>query len=320
MGYPWIGSAVPRAPDAMLRAAESLGCDLPTVHAVWDVEARASFRPDGSLERRFEPHHMPGSTLGWRDSLKIGQARRDAMLREAHAASPDRALQATSWGGPQIMGFNAASAGYGSASEMVADFAASEDAQVQGFVRLVRAWGLDGALRAHDWHGFARRYNGSGQADVYAARLEAAWRRRSGRPSPEVLRAGSEGDSVRELQAALGLARDGIFGAATEAAVRRFQERAGLPVDGVVGKRTWDALRAGDGPAAPRPRPQPDSTDRMLDRAVDIGGKIGAGAASVEGVRRVLPEAAWELLAMGLVAAGLAVVAVMVLRFARRRA
>ena len=70
---------------------------------------------------------------------------------------------------------------------------------------------------------------------------------------PGVLRKGSSGTAVRELQfylylmsayessiPAIGI--DGQFGASTEAAVRAYQRFAGLTVDGVVGRTTWDSL------------------------------------------------------------------------------
>lgn len=63
-----------------------------------------------------------------------------------------------------------------------------------------------------------------------------------------VLRRGSWDEAVGELQALLRasgymLAVDNEFGAATELAVMLFQERAGLARDGIVGERTWAALR-----------------------------------------------------------------------------
>jgi len=62
------------------------------------------------------------------------------------------------------------------------------------------------------------------------------------------LKAGDEGDSVAELQNALGidwLKEDGIFGPATEAAVKAFQTSNGLTPDGVVGPDTWAKLDGG---------------------------------------------------------------------------
>jgi hypothetical protein len=59
------------------------------------------------------------------------------------------------------------------------------------------------------------------------------------------LRRGARGDLVREIQATVGVAADGVFGPGTEAAVRQFQRDNGLVPDGIVGPRTWAALGAG---------------------------------------------------------------------------
>ena len=50
------------------------------------------------------------------------------------------------------------------------------------------------------------------------------------------------GTSVADLQRALGLPADGVFGRQTAHAVREFQRNHGLRADGVVGPATWAAL------------------------------------------------------------------------------
>jgi peptidoglycan hydrolase-like protein with peptidoglycan-binding domain len=50
------------------------------------------------------------------------------------------------------------------------------------------------------------------------------------------------GTTVADLQRALGLPADGVFGRQTAHAVREFQRRHGLRADGVVGPATWAAL------------------------------------------------------------------------------
>ena len=57
-----------------------------------------------------------------------------------------------------------------------------------------------------------------------------------------VVKRGDRGKAVRQVQSALGVAADGVFGAQTERAVKRFQKRKGIAVDGVVGPQTREAL------------------------------------------------------------------------------
>jgi N-acetyl-anhydromuramyl-L-alanine amidase AmpD len=58
------------------------------------------------------------------------------------------------------------------------------------------------------------------------------------------LRRGARGQLVNVIQAAVGLAPNGVFDAETEAAVRQFQRRHGLVPDGIVGPRTWATVMA----------------------------------------------------------------------------
>ena len=57
-----------------------------------------------------------------------------------------------------------------------------------------------------------------------------------------LLKQGSRGEQVKELQRALGIAADGIFGSGTALEVRRFQSANGLTADGIVGPATWEAI------------------------------------------------------------------------------
>ena len=92
----------------------------------------------------------------------------------------DAALQATSWGAFQIMGFHWKTLGYASVQEMAATMDTA-GGQLDAFVRFVEADPvLVDALRRQDWHGFAGRYNGPGQVDHYAGRIAQAYARHGG--------------------------------------------------------------------------------------------------------------------------------------------
>ena len=92
-----------------------------------------------------------------------------------------------------------------------------------------------------------------------------------------ILRRGTKGDDVKELQQALGILVDGYFGPVTEAAVRTLQTKTiGLIVDGVVGPRTVEALRL-PVPIKPDPKPRPVPTYATLSQ-VDAHFEKGTAA------------------------------------------
>ena len=103
-----------------------------------------------------------------------------------------------------------------------------------------------------------------------------------------VLRNGSNGGAVKELQAKLNahgaspaLSVDGGFGPLTEAAVRAFQTAKGLLVDGVVGSQTWAALdkapQAVTPPPAPTPAPEQPASEEFInaDEAIAFWMSVG---------------------------------------------
>lgn len=291
MTYPWVGAARPMPPQAMEDAARRLGCDTAAIRAVWDIEAGGkNYLSDGSVIRRFEPHHMPGSSLNWLDSKALTRGQREKAFMQAFKKNPEAALRASSWGGPQIMGFNAAKAGHPSSEAMVQAFADSAQAQLDGFVDLVTSWGLDSAIRAHDWGAFARRWNGSGQVSYYAGRMEKAYRRHSGgAKSPQVLRVGDRGAAVKKLQRALGISADGVFGPRTKEQTEAFQSKAGLAVDGVVGQRTWAALETARNA---KPATQRTNGEAMADKVAKYGSVAGTVTGAAASANRVIPAEA----------------------------
>jgi hypothetical protein len=82
----------------------------------------------------------------------------------------------------------------------------------------------------------------------------------------KLVRAGASGASVAQIQKALGISADGVFGPQTRQAVRRFQTAKGLLVDGIVGPVTLRAL--GLATAAPAPAAAVESDVAAKSRAL----------------------------------------------------
>ena len=66
-----------------------------------------------------------------------------------------------------------------------------------------------------------------------------------------LLKNGSRGEEVKQLQTLLGLGADGIFGPGTEAKVKEWQAANGLAADGIVGDGTWGKMFGAPAPAVP---------------------------------------------------------------------
>src|SRR5215218_3037528 len=117
--------------------------------------------------------------------------------------------------------------------------------------------------------------SGNAQSDVAAAPQQTIEVREGGLP----LTFGSEGPLVAEVQRALGIAADGIFGIQTDAAVRRYQSRTGLQVDGIVGPSTWSALIE-HGSAVGGSNVPEKVKDRIAATLQTAGRQVGGSAAT----------------------------------------
>ncbi|KRE39194.1 hypothetical protein ASG73_02295 [Janibacter sp. Soil728] len=67
-----------------------------------------------------------------------------------------------------------------------------------------------------------------------------------------LVKQGSRGSVVKQVQRKVGVSADGIFGPATRNAVKRWQQRHGLVADGIVGSRTGTKMRLTSGSTTTR--------------------------------------------------------------------
>jgi len=176
-------------------AADKLGADVAAVKAVAEVEASGQSmwtiaghpRPPIRLEAhwfgkltdyRFNDSHPHISRQQWTPSV-AAKTRLEAWAQfdEASALDERAAIQATSWGLFQIMGFHFAALGFPTPYEFKAA-AFTEAGQLDLFVRFIFAnRPLQDALQRKDWHAFAAGYNGPGAVDVYAPKIANAYER-----------------------------------------------------------------------------------------------------------------------------------------------
>lgn len=179
------------------RAADRLQVDLAAVRAVNEVESRgAGFLPDGRPVILYERHimyrqlaaaGMDADALAAKYPALVnpkrggyaGDAAEYARLASASQISAACALEATSWGAFQIMGYHWKALGYPDVFAFVDAMKVSEAEQLEAFVRFVLADKVMlAALRGKKWAKFAELYNGKAYAEhLYDVKLERAFDR-----------------------------------------------------------------------------------------------------------------------------------------------
>jgi hypothetical protein len=257
----FTGTALPLDEGGLQQALGVIGVGAAELWAVLGVETTGcGFLPDRRPKILFERHvfsretghRFDASNPDLSDPRPGGYgppgAAQYARLLRATTLDRQAALRSASWGIGQVMGYNAVSAGYPDVEQMVAAMIASEGAQLMAMVRFVGASQLDGALRTHDWPGFARGYNGPNYAiNSYDTRLASAYERFFHGGLPDL--------TVRAAQVYLLYLGyepgpiDGVLGRFTRSAMNDFQEQRSLPVTEALDDPTSAALQravAGD--------------------------------------------------------------------------
>lgn len=185
------GAARPLDDIDLPRLGHRIGVGEDEIHAVMDVEAAGgAWDARGRPKMLFEPHRFwknlgPGEK---RDrAARAGLAYpswgekpypKDSYPRLLEAMKIDEtaALKSASWGLGQILGENHAMVGFDTVQEMVLATLNDADRHLEMMVAFILAAKLDDELRAQDWAGFARGYNGPQHAKHdYAGRLRRAY-------------------------------------------------------------------------------------------------------------------------------------------------
>ena len=203
------------------------------------------------------------------------------------------------------MGSNAVACGYDSATGMVEAFAKGAPDQIEGGIRFIRANDLVRLLKAKNFAGFARLYNGKNYAqnryDVEIAQAYKRWSTVSFKGDgsttpPPVSMSPDQVLGVQKTLEHLGYAEvgkpDGIWGSKTTAAIAAFQHDNALPVTGKADDPTLKAFAL----ASPRDLSSARTEATPADlRAQGSRIAIGAYAQKVKAAAIGVPTAVWGI-------------------------
>lgn len=262
MKMDFTGQARPLTTAGIKAAATIVGATEAHIWAVLTVETGGfGFLPDRRPQILFERHWFhrltdgrftgkaPENISSAKTRGYLGGALEYDRLEKALALDETAALKSTSWGLPQMMGFNHARAGYATPQAMVQAFCDGEDAHLAAMARFIAAdKTMAAALRSGAWAGFAERYNGPGyRENRYDSKMAEAYALAQRRTPDLELRAAQAGLTFLGFGPG---AVDGLTGAKTKAAVADFQRGKSLPATGILGDVTAAAI---DDAAWPKP-------------------------------------------------------------------
>lgn len=193
--------------EDLVKAAQILDVPLASVYAVNEVESKGKgFLANGKPVILFERHIMyrqlatprhegdnPDELKRHADQLAAanpaivnpkpggyaGGTAEHQRLSHARLIDDTAALESSSWGAFQIMGFHWQRLGYTSVQAFVEDMSAGESQQLAAFVRFIQTDPvLHKALKGRKWAEFAKLYNGPDyQRNLYDIKLQRAYER-----------------------------------------------------------------------------------------------------------------------------------------------
>lgn len=344
-------------PNDVLRVinAKALELDIPAANlaAVIHVESRGKvYGPDGLPMILYEPHlfgrRLSGAAL--KEALSLGLATKSQKQNKYPKAQKDRwqqikdaaalchrhglpdtlVFESASYGVGQVLGQWWDELGFESFGAFYDMMLSGAEGQIEIMLRYCRVNDLIDELQDSRWPGFFRGYNGPNyKALGYGDAIERALALYGGEyAAPDgMLRQGSKGSRVRELQALLVRAGhqvkvDGDFGPATKKAVKAFQKAHGIGVDGIVGPQTQKAIaqyRQGDGDEPGKiPVAEIDGVKAGAGGLLTAGGveiaqqKIDEATTQLQAIDGFQPWLGYGLTALSLIAAGLAMWAIYV--------
>lgn len=130
----------------------------------------------GKIIIQFEPHifsrlsKIARSELNnaiWDENRVQGQAQEWVAFNDAFKVNANLAMESTSIGLPQIMGFHWKRLGYASVGAMWDDFKKGELNQVKGLIKFIETDpALFKAIVVKDWDSVAKGYNGKGYKEL----------------------------------------------------------------------------------------------------------------------------------------------------------
>jgi len=159
---------------AILEHATAAEVEPAVALAIFAVESKRAYDPTtGLVIVRFEPkvflRRSSGRLVTSDHSSQLAEWQ---AVEEAYAIDPKAALESASYGLPQLMGFNYGVTSHPDARSLLLAFQRSAREQVAGFFGFVTANALVDEARERRFVDFARRYNGVGKEQLYAAKMK----------------------------------------------------------------------------------------------------------------------------------------------------